>query len=242
MDNASLPPVPLILRKKNDDTRDNSNYQQRHANYRRNSHHVQERCPFWDKVGACRHGNKCVRLHTRPKKSKTVVFWNLFPNPVRTCYKKTTGKDGTEDVTNNGGDFVVLDAEIDERKLSQEADRFFQDIFVELSLKYGEIDDLIICGNYNPHLGGNVLVKFKDERSAAKSYQECNDRWYGEKPIFCELSPVSYFEDAACKDFSVSGRCDRGDQCNLIHVRRPDYGLRKKLFASQRAYYKDTDR
>lgn len=87
-----------------------------------------------------------------------------------------------------------------------------------------------------------MLVKFRDERSAAKCYQECNDRWYGGKPIFCELSPVSYFDDAACKDFSASGRCDRGDQCNLIHVRRPDYDLRRRLFASQRAYYRDTDR
>lgn len=223
---TSLPPVPLAAKKAQE------SHQQRHINQ-----HIQEPCQFWDRVGACRHGYQCVRAHNRPKNSKTVTFWKLFPNPVRTYFAKT--KDGND--KHSEGEFIVMDTEIDEQKLDTEANRLYQDLFVELALKYGEISGLVICGNYNPHLGGNVLVKFRHQKSAIKCYNECNDRWYNEKPIFCELSPVSNLDDAICKDFSFRGGCERGDKCNLIHERKPEYDLRKKLQASQRAYFKDSE-
>lgn len=196
-----------------------------------------ESCPFWDKVGACRHGHRCSKYHHKPKRSKTIVFWKIFRNPIRTVFLKSDDRDKNKD---SHGEFVKKEIEIDESRLQREATRLYQDLFVEFALKYGEIESIVICGNYNPHVGGNVLVQFKDERSALQCFRDCNDRWYNGQPIFCELSPVVHIDDAICKDFP-NDKCERGDQCNLIHARRPPYDLQRTLFASQRAHYKAQD-
>ena len=38
-------------------------------------------------------------------------------------------------------------------------DDFFEDVFVELEDKYGEIEEMNICDNLGDHLVGNVYVK-----------------------------------------------------------------------------------
>lgn len=204
---------------------------------------IEDRCPFWDKVGACRHGSKCAKFHSKPKRSKTVVFWKLFKNPIRTYFSKSSKIQEKDDSTIRefGGVFKQNDVVIDEKELDKEANRLYKDLFVELALKYGEVDNILICGNFNPHVGGNVLVKFKDERTAAKCCIECNDRWYNDKPIFCELSPVNYFEDAICKEFDTHKECERGDMCNLIHKRDIDFESKRTLIASQKAYIKEKE-
>lgn len=203
----------------------------------------QELCPFWEKVGACRHGYNCVRKHTKPSISKTVVFWKLYPNPVRTYFKRPNNDLHGDDSNNskNQGIFVQNDVEIDEKKLREIASDLYQDLFVELSLKFGEIDDIAICGNFNPHLGGNVYVKFRNELSAAKCIEDCNNRWYNDKPIYCEFSPVSNFDDSSCREFNGVQRCARGDQCNLMHLRKPNREIKQMLYASQREYYRNID-
>ena len=40
-------------------------------------------CPFFFKIGACRHGDRCSRLHHRPAFSQTVLIRHIYPNPVR---------------------------------------------------------------------------------------------------------------------------------------------------------------
>ncbi|GMM47578.1 hypothetical protein DAPK24_041760 [Pichia kluyveri] len=198
-------------------------------------------CQFWSKVGSCRHGNKCAKIHKRPTRSKTVVFWKIFNNPIRTYYGRGPLSKQADIIDDSNDGFVTIKVDIDENYLKSETDRLYQDLFVELSLNFGEIDGILICGNFNPHIGGNVLVKFKDEKTAFRCYQSCNDRWYNGKPMFCDFSPVQYFEDAICKGFSSHGRCERGDKCNLIHPRRPNPELHRTLISSQRDYYKDKD-
>lgn len=41
-------------------------------------------CPFYLKIGACRHGDRCSRLHTRPAISQTILVSNMYQNPVLT--------------------------------------------------------------------------------------------------------------------------------------------------------------
>jgi splicing factor U2AF 35 kDa subunit len=195
-----------------------------------------EECKFWKRVGACRHGHSCAKRHNRPKVSKTVVFWNLFNNPVRTLFNKSNGKENAE---KDSDVFSTVDVHIDERKLQEEAERLYQDLFVELSMKYGEIETIVICGNYNVHIGGNVLVKFSDERAAANCVRSCNDRWYNGKPIFCELSPVARMEDSFCRPHLSHRGCERGDTCNMIHPREPRRDIKATLFASQKEFYKE---
>ncbi len=64
-------------------------------------------------------------------------------------------------------------------QVSEHFDLFYEDIFVELSLKYGEIEEMHICENIGDHLVGNVYTKFRYEDDAAKCMQSINNRFYG---------------------------------------------------------------
>ena len=34
-------------------------------------------CPFYLKMGACRHGDRCSRIHNRPVLSQTILLQNM---------------------------------------------------------------------------------------------------------------------------------------------------------------------
>lgn len=38
-------------------------------------------CPFFFKMGACRHGDRCSRLHHRPVFSQTILLPHMYQNP-----------------------------------------------------------------------------------------------------------------------------------------------------------------
>ena len=40
-------------------------------------------------------------------------------------------------------------------------DDFFEDIFIEMEDKYGEIEEMNVCDNLGDHLVGNVYVKVR---------------------------------------------------------------------------------
>jgi len=39
-------------------------------------------CPFYHKIGACRHGSRCARLHSAPAASQTLLLPHLYANPA----------------------------------------------------------------------------------------------------------------------------------------------------------------
>ena len=39
-------------------------------------------CPFYYKIGACRHGDKCSRKHNKPLISPTLLFPKMYINPA----------------------------------------------------------------------------------------------------------------------------------------------------------------
>lgn len=39
-------------------------------------------CPFYFKIGACRHGDKCSRVHNRPPFSQTIIIKHMWQNPI----------------------------------------------------------------------------------------------------------------------------------------------------------------
>ncbi|KAG7730616.1 hypothetical protein KL933_000411 [Ogataea haglerorum] len=135
--------------------------------------HNKQLCTFFQKVGACRHGDKCVRTHVYPKHSKTILFPKLYDNPKHVEGLK---KGDPEPVA------PEIVSSLDETQIQQRIDSLYKDVFVELALKYGPVDKVVICENVNPHLSGNVYVRFRDEADAMKCYKECNDRWYNGKP------------------------------------------------------------
>jgi len=40
-------------------------------------------CPFYFKIGACRHADRCSRIHHRPAFSQTILIKHIFRHPVR---------------------------------------------------------------------------------------------------------------------------------------------------------------
>lgn len=93
-----------------------------------------------------------------------------------------------------------------------------QDVFWELEEKYGEIEQMNVCENQGDHLVGNVYVMFKDELDAEKAVKDLNNRWFGGRPISAELSPVTDFREACCRQYEQS-ECTRGGFCNFMHIK-----------------------
>lgn len=104
--------------------------------------HSRVNCSFYFKIGACRHGDRCSRIHNKPTFSQTILLQNLYHNPQNTAQTA----DGSH--TN-----------MTEEEMQEHFDNFFEDVFVELEDKYGEIEEMNVCDNLGDHLVGNVYVK-----------------------------------------------------------------------------------
>lgn len=57
-------------------------------------------------------------------------------------------------------------------------DNFYEDVFVELGVRYGEIEEMHVCDNIGDHLIGNVYVRFRIEEDAERASIELNNRFY----------------------------------------------------------------
>ena len=123
-------------------------------------------CPFYYKIGACRHGDTCTRLHNKPPLSQTIVFRHMYQNPESAI----AFADGRK----------VQDAKLAEAIEHFEA--FYEEVFMELA-KYGEIEEMVVADNIGDHMIGNVYVKFQDEDQAQKAMTALNGRYYCNKLI-----------------------------------------------------------
>ena len=148
-------------------------------------------CSFYYKIGACRHGDQCSRKHVKPMYSQTILCGNIYQNPVH-----------------NPGN--TLNAQ----QVQQHFDAFYEDFYCELA-KYGEVEEMHVCDNVGDHLIGNVYARYKYEEDAQKAIEALNSRWYAARPVYAELSPVTDFREACCRQNS-EGQCMRGGFCNFM--------------------------
>ena len=108
-------------------------------------------CPFYFKIGACRHSDRCSRLHHRPAFSPTILIKHLYRHPVRLAeIQQAANKAAGGDV---GGDPATL---INQEQANEDFLVFFEDLFVELS-KFGRIEGLHVVENLGDHLIGKIL-------------------------------------------------------------------------------------
>ncbi|KAF1741301.1 hypothetical protein MXB_3169 [Myxobolus squamalis] len=135
-------------------------------------------CAFYFKIGACRHGDRCTRLHHKPTYSQTILLCNMYQNPFAQATADDPGN--------------TLDMSPEEQEYF---DAFYEDVYLELWHKYGDIEEMNVCGNLGDHLIGNVYVKFRSEDDADKAATGLNNRWYN------ELSPVTDFREACCRQY-----------------------------------------
>ena len=166
-------------------------------------------CSFYFKIGACRHGERCSRLHTKPTFSQTILLQGLYQNPLINN-------------TAAGGTFSEIE-------IQEHYDGFFEEVFNELEEKYGAIEEMNVCDNLGDHLVGNVYIKFHKEEDAEKAVNDCNNRWFNGQPITAELSTVTDFREACCRQYEM-GECTRGGFCNFMHLKPISRELRHRLY------------
>ncbi|XP_071697381.1 splicing factor U2af small subunit A-like [Rutidosis leptorrhynchoides] len=172
-------------------------------------------CPFYFKIGACRHGDRCSRLHTKPSVSPTLLLSNMYQRP---------------DMITPGVD--AQGNPIDPRTIQDHFEDFYEDLFEELN-KYGEIESLNVCDNLADHMVGNVYVQFREEEYAAKALKNLTGRYYAGRPIIVDFSPVTDFREATCRQYEEN-TCNRGGYCNFMHLKKIGRELRRDLFGRYR--------
>ncbi|XP_065856098.1 splicing factor U2af small subunit B-like [Euphorbia lathyris] len=174
-------------------------------------------CPFYFKIGACRHGDRCSRLHTKPSISPTLLLSNMYQRP---------------DMLTPGVDAQAQSQSLDPRKIQDHFEDFYQDLFEELS-KYGDLESLNICDNLADHMVGNVYVQFREEDHAANALRNLTGRFYAGRPIIVDFSPVTDFREATCRQYEENV-CNRGGYCNFMHLKKISRELRRRLFGRNR--------
>jgi splicing factor U2AF subunit len=158
-------------------------------------------CPFYHKIGACRHGDRCSRLHNKPLFSQSLALPHIYQNPLAQVLLASGGRLSRDQ----------------ERQFQREFEDFYIDVFDEVS-KFGEVEDMIVCDNLADHLVGNVYVKFSDEEGAQAALQALSGRFYAGRQITPEYTPVTEFDQARCRQYDERA-CNRGGYCNFMHMK-----------------------
>jgi splicing factor U2AF subunit len=173
-------------------------------------------CPFYFKIGACRHGETCTRIHNKPPASQTMVFPHLYDNPPAAV----AFADGLNVPQENLVEAV------------NHFEDFYEEVFTELA-KFGELEEMVVADNIGEHMIGNVYVKYQSEDQAQAAMQGLNGRYYAGKVIVAEFSPVTDFREAKCRQYN-EGQCDRGGYCNFMHLKKIGPDLERDLYPDGR--------
>lgn len=83
------------------------------------------------------------------------------------------------------------------------------------------------------HLVGNVYIKFRREEDAEKAVNDMNNRWFGGRPVYAQLSPVTDFREACCRQYEM-GECTRSGFCNFMHLKPISRDLRRHLYSRRK--------
>ena len=204
----------------------------------------------WDQndaqIGACRHGERCSRLHNKPTISQTLLLVNMYqvrlcdalssiflPSPVWARVQTLSfsphhplfspvlvfvlKRQSPEQARLLGGNLQQGANATEPREVQEHYEDFCHDVFEELAI-HGEIEELNVCDNLADHMVGNVYVKFADEDDAKKAKAALDGRYYMGRPIKCEFSPVTDFRESTCRQYEEN-TCTRGGYCNFMHLR-----------------------
>ncbi|OIV92185.1 hypothetical protein TanjilG_30893 [Lupinus angustifolius] len=188
-------------------------------------------CPFYFKIGACRHGDRCSRLHTKPTISPTILLSNMYQRPDMNININLNVSDPDQPPQSEP---PQSQSSLDPDKVQEHFEDFYQDLFEELS-KYGQIQSLNICDNLADHMVGNVYVQFKEEDHAANALMNLTGRFYSGRPIIVDFSPVTDFREATCRQYEENV-CNRGGYCNFMHLKKISRELRKQLFGRNKRW------
>jgi splicing factor U2AF 35 kDa subunit len=110
-------------------------------------------CPFYFKIGSCRHGDRCSRLHHKPAFSPTLLIQHLYRHPQRLAELHQAAT-ASQNGGNNGMAMIMNPEQAQEDFLT-----FFEDLYMEFS-KFGKLDALHVCDNLGDHMIGTYLYLY----------------------------------------------------------------------------------
>uniref|UniRef100_A0A2K5KV34 C3H1-type domain-containing protein n=1 Tax=Cercocebus atys TaxID=9531 RepID=A0A2K5KV34_CERAT len=168
-------------------------------------------CSFYFKVGACRHGDRCSRLHSKPTFSQTIALLNISRNPQNS----SQSADG-------------LRCAVSGVEMQEHCDEYFEEICTEMEEKYGEAEETNVY-----HVVGNVHGKFGREADAEKAVTDLNNRWFNGQPSHAEPSPETDFREA-CRRQDETGERSRGGSCGFVPLKPISRELRRELYGRRR--------
>ena len=120
---------------------------------------------------------------------------------------------------------------VPEAKLAEAIEHFeafYEEVFMEIA-KHGEIEEMVVSDNIGDHMIGNVYVKYQDEDEASRAMTALNGRYYCNRLIQAEYSPVTDFREAKCRQYK-EGTCERGGFCNFMHPKHLGRKMKRDLF------------
>lgn len=161
-------------------------------------------CSFFEKVGACRFKDECLRIHNYPNVSCTILFrsmFNIFEFKMST--KLSQGMD--------------VDLEYTDSDLYDEFTQFEDDVLEELKT-YGKIIQFKVCCNREAHLQGNVYVQFSTEREAQLCFEGSSGRFYNKQLMQPQFVNITNWKTAICGLHYQKQICPHGRKCNFLHV------------------------
>ncbi|EPY37211.1 splicing factor U2AF 35 kDa subunit [Strigomonas culicis] len=186
-----------------------------------------DRCMFFAKMGACRHGDNCTKMHLRPTASPTVLFPMMYPNPLAIDHIKDR----------------EWGFEFDKKYLKKHFEHFYKEVW-RVFMEFGRIAELRVVSNLGDHLLGNVYIRFEDPdgpQVAARIVKDLRAKQLHDIVVLPELSPVTNFVEACCKE-DVEGACVRGDQCNYLHIVKVTRKMKEKLEKEQDKYWRKREK
>ena len=168
-------------------------------------------CPFFYRIGACRHGDRCSRNHLRPHFSVTLMVPHM--------YQPTTAVPSVPTSESAANSVRYFDSMPDAAEFID----FWEDVLDEVE-RYGRVDDMLVLQNAGEHMHGNTYIKFHSEQEAEAAKQRISSRYYHGRQLQPEYSPVTDFSEAVCGMFK-HGFCERGDYWSA-HIQPAPHPLR----------------
>ncbi len=120
-------------------------------------------CSFYFKIGACRHGEKCTKTHNVPSFSQTVLLRNLYLSPLNSAQVFFDFLNSIYYIYfhfNLTFKNALIRDQMTDDELQRHFDDTYEELFIEMEEKYGEIEELNICENMSEHLGKNSFDRY----------------------------------------------------------------------------------
>ena len=118
-----------------------------------------EECKFFSKVGCCRFGSRCNRLHRPPQENSTQILIQQFFDHPRLSKQNPRYDESSDD------------------ELMEAYEKFYGDVHGKFSA-IGEIVTFRCCRNPVNHLRGTVYIEYAEREAAVEALKMFNNTIY----------------------------------------------------------------